>query len=218
MNKLNEISETAHFIITTAKCADISTLSGEVTFYIAGSGDVRIYWCGICIQFHRLKPHKNEDWSDLYGKKYRCRYAYFFDNTQRTITISGGNITHLSCRGNEITSLLAHNCPALEMLDCGDNQLTALDVCDCPALNELDCSFNQLSATALDALFETLRNSADDDDNEITIHDNPGAADCNRSIAEGKDWTVIAEAKTFEEICAEFGVILEKKCVKSYKK
>ena len=100
MNTLNKISETANFTITTAKCGDISTLSGAITIYIAGSGDVRIDWGGSFTQFQRLSTHNDEDWSDLYGKKYRCRFTYFTDDTPRIITISGGNITHLSCRRN----------------------------------------------------------------------------------------------------------------------
>ena len=52
-----------------------------------------------------------------------------------------GNVTYLKCTINELTSLDANGCAALEYLRCDDNPLTSLDVSGCTALETLNCSF-----------------------------------------------------------------------------
>jgi hypothetical protein len=52
----------------------------------------------------------------------------------------------------------------------------------------LHCSFNQLTSAALNNLFETLPGNTEA--KSIHIGDNPGTEDCNRSIAEEKEWLV----------------------------
>ena len=107
-------------------------------------------------------------------------------------------LTSLNCSGNKLTSLDVSACTALIALRCYRNKLTNLDMSACVELTKLDCHDNQLTSSALNTLFETLCYSLDYYD-KIPIYDNPGAADCNASIAEDKGWTVFVKAKEFEE-------------------
>ena len=59
------------------------------------------------------------------------------------ITIRG-DVTALSCRDSELTSLRVSGCPSLTRLDCGENKLTSLDVSQNRALQKLLCHKNRL--------------------------------------------------------------------------
>ena len=61
----------------------------------------------------------------------------------QTITIRG-DVTALSCRDSELTSLRVSGCPSLTWLDCGENKLTSLDVSQNRALQKLLCHKNRL--------------------------------------------------------------------------
>jgi hypothetical protein len=55
----------------------------------------------------------------------------------------------------------------------------------------LYCGGNQLTATALNIVFTALPNrSGEEYWGDIWISGNPGAAACNRAIAENKGWSV----------------------------
>jgi len=77
-------------------------------------------------------------------------------------------------------------------LYCSKNNLRDLKV-NCEYLKILDCSNNNLCKCALNDLFESLhsKNSEFYEGKTVTITGNPGAADCDRTIAEKKGWTVI---------------------------
>ncbi|UTC78996.1 leucine-rich repeat domain-containing protein [Treponema sp. OMZ 799] len=61
-----------------------------------------------------------------------------------TKVILKGNITGLSCDGNNLTSLNVQGLTALQKLSCSANKLTELNVQGLTALQELWCSGNQL--------------------------------------------------------------------------
>ena len=97
-------------------------------------------------------------------------------------------LKELICYYHELTELDVSQNTALKVLDCRYNELTYLDLSQNTELEELLCDNNQLTAEALNALFTTLH------DNNfrkiIYIDNNPGAANCDPSIAERKGWIV----------------------------
>jgi len=105
-------------------------------------------------------------------------------------------LTYLQCTGL-LTRLDVSRNTALTHLICVSDQLTSLDMSKNTVLAFLSCS-GQLSSSALNALFGTLHSNnttyiVDMDKvapKHIRISSNPGAADCDRSIAERKGWTV----------------------------
>ena len=94
----------------------------------------------------------------------------------------------LCCGNNDLTSLNLSNNTNLKELTCFYNELTSLNVSKNVNLKYLDCSFNDLTGSALDALFEMLNSF--EERKFISISNNPGAKDCNKSIAETKGWKV----------------------------
>ena len=125
----------------------------------------------------------------------------FWDNKITTLDISTNTaLEHLSCSDNPLTELDVSRNTALKSLSCRNNQLTTLDVSRNGTLVYLYCDGNQLTADAINNLFGTLH---DDTvmietwekgeviaSRTIYISNNPGTADCDRSIAERKSWTV----------------------------
>ena len=111
-------------------------------------------------------------------------------NTQlTTLDVSNSTaLTKLSCSSNQLTTLDVSKNTALEKLDCYNNQLTSLVLNNNDALYSLDCTNNQLSTKALNALFESLNSVSDE--KALYMIGNPGADDCDRSIAEKKAWRV----------------------------
>jgi Leucine-rich repeat (LRR) protein len=95
-------------------------------------------------------------------------------------------LTELNCSGNQLTNLDVSNNTALTTLHCSRNVLSILDVSLNHMLIKLNCSFNELSVTALDDLFEMLPIV---EAGSLDIENNPGTADCDKSIAEDKGWT-----------------------------
>ena len=93
-------------------------------------------------------------------------------------------LEYLYCYNNQLTELDVSNNSMLTSLNCSGNQLTELDVSYNSMLTYLNCSGNNLNATALNNLFNSLRNNG----GMISIGDNPGTDTCDRSIAENKGW------------------------------
>ena len=93
------------------------------------------------------------------------------------------------CSYNQVTYLDVSN--ATELLDfyCNNNQLTTIDTGINPLLRSFKCEYNLLSASALNDLFEKLPIKVYGI-KSINITGNPGAGDCNVSIAEDKGWFV----------------------------
>ncbi len=102
-------------------------------------------------------------------------------------------------KSTALTGLIIDNCllttlnlsenTALGALYCEGNQLTGLDVSNNAELVYLSCSWNRLTASALNDLFRSLPDKTDTGHTgNINIYSNPGASDCDFSIAMGKGW------------------------------
>jgi len=120
--------------------------------FMAGRGTVTIDWGDGTVENHPLIAADEGDMDDF------MYYRTYSSSTPRTVTISGGTITHFMCFENELTHLDVSKNTALEMLVCADNLLTSLDVSKNTALEVLACSDNMLTSldvsknTALEAL------------------------------------------------------------------
>ena len=133
----------------------MTTSRNTVKIYLAGSGDVTIDWGdGSEIITYTLKEYKAR-WFRI-RNEYRNDYA---DETFRTITITGENVTHLDCSGNQFTSLDVGKNTTLTFLDCRFNRLTSLDVKNNTKLSKLICQGNQL--TSLDVSNNTALTGLD---------------------------------------------------------
>jgi len=105
----------------------------------------------------------------------------------------------LICDDNQLTALNVKGLASLAHLNCGKytytpeglgNHLTRLDVSGCTSLSIFNCENNLLSGKALNDLFETLHTNGISATKEILISHNPGATECNKSIAESRGWQV----------------------------
>ena len=108
-------------------------------------------------------------------------------NQLTTLNVSRNTkLTSLDCSENQLTTLNVSRNTKLTSFYCSENQLRTLDVSHNNELKYLSCYSNKLTAAALNDLFRTLHNYG----GFIFIWDNPGASDCDFSIAEGKGWNV----------------------------
>jgi len=62
---------------------------------------------------------------------------------------------------------------------------------------KLCCYRNELRRTAIDALFDTLHGYPAEEQKLVSIVDNPGQDDCNKSITKDKGWSV---GRCFHEV------------------
>ena len=131
---------------------------GVVKINLKGSGTVIIDWGNDMIDNTQMPPSGVLALSRTYLSK-----------SNRTITIHGQHITHLKCKGNQITSLDASNNSALKSLQCSKNQLMYLDVSKNTALTNLVCDRNQL--TNLDVSKNTALTFLTCDKNQLTSID-----------------------------------------------
>jgi len=121
------------------------------------------------------------------------------DNNQlKSLDISKNiKLMFLACGRNQLTHLDVSKNIVLWDLWCNKNQLTDLDVSKNIALGgHLNCSNNNFSENALNALFETLHDKAIEY-KVISIFENPGTENCNKTIAEKKGWEVIDKEKSY---------------------
>jgi Leucine-rich repeat (LRR) protein len=105
----------------------------------------------------------------------------------KELKIEGTSLKTINCSAGSLISLNVSKCTALTSLNCGSIQLTSLDVSKCTALTSLDCYSNQLTSSALNSLFRSLPTTSY---GYIGIYSNPGALDCDKTIAENKGWNV----------------------------
>jgi hypothetical protein len=70
----------------------------------------------------------------------------YVDGTSRILRIKAGELSTLSCKGQQITALDVSKSPSLTWLDCSYNRLSELDVSYNAALRRLDCGRNLLNA------------------------------------------------------------------------
>jgi len=107
---------------------------GHVKISLKGSGTVVIDWGNGKIDNDQMPSSGLVVLSHTYWNK-----------SNRTITIYGQHITHLICKGNQITSLDVSNNSALKSLQCSKNQLMYLDISMNTALTNLVCDRNRLA-------------------------------------------------------------------------
>ena len=74
------------------------------------------------------------------------RVDFRLKDTGQDVIIKGHDIIKLFCNENQLTSLNAQGCTALQELYCYNNQLTSLNVQGCTALQGLHCNDNQLTS------------------------------------------------------------------------
>ena len=103
------------------------------------------------------------------------------------------SLIFLNCRANQLTALDVSMNTAIESLEACRNQITKLDVSPNSALRVICCKDNQLTTSALNDLFGSLPYIPKGTWASINFggtppNHNPGALDCERSIAEGKGW------------------------------
>jgi len=112
----------------------ITFTGGQITIYLSGSGSAVIDW-GDGMQTVSLTDNSTGT---------ECNKTYP-DATNRTLVISGENITGLRCNGNQITELDVTENSALTALECSDNNLNSLNIDANTTLKELHCDNNQLT-------------------------------------------------------------------------
>ena len=139
-------NKTAKCEITVAEGMSMTTTenTGEMKFYIAGSGKFSIFWDEGKIETKELSECNSSDWNSLQSK-YEYKHVYS-GTAERSVTIAGGNITHLICSRLKLNSLVVSDNTALTLLDCSDNQfLTTLDVSNNKKLTQLYCNYNKIT-------------------------------------------------------------------------
>jgi Leucine-rich repeat (LRR) protein len=107
--------------------------------------------------------------------------------SDKLTVIGGENLKSLSTGNGKLTTLDVSKCTSLTYLDCRNNQLTSLDLSGCTSLTSLYINNNQLTSSALNSLFSSLPVN---NGGSIYIVGNPGASDCDKSIATSKGWYV----------------------------
>jgi len=112
----------------------MTTDAHQITLFLSGNGTAEIDW-GDRKETVTLAVN-------LAGPAIVRTYS---SATERTITISGNNITGLSCNANQITVLDISKYPALTELRCAENSIEVLDLENNTALGVLDCTANQLT-------------------------------------------------------------------------
>lgn len=116
-------------ITLTIENSDFASIS------IKGSGNITIYWGD---RTSNIYPIEND-----YTKPYTHQYS---KSSEKTITITGDNITGLECSTMQLARLDVSRNPNLIDLDCYANNLTSLDVSKNTKLTDLCCNGNQLTS------------------------------------------------------------------------
>jgi hypothetical protein len=107
----------------------------EVKIGMEGTGEAKIDWGdGEC-----------EDYPLSLKSRKRISHQYADSSDSRTITISGVDVSGLSCYGNKLTELNVSENKKLWSLNCRKNKLTSLDVNRNIELSKLNCSENKLT-------------------------------------------------------------------------
>jgi len=132
-------------------------------------------------------------------RQLRCSY-----NPLTILDISRNyELIYLDCDHLQLATLDLSKNTSLRYLYCDNNQLATLDVSKNTSLVYLMCRYNQLTTSALNVLFEALPDLTDLTSNTkagplipqfpLAIIGNPGASDCDVSIAEKKGWEIYEE-------------------------
>jgi len=112
---------------------------GGLTIILAGSGKVTIDWG----DGSKKEEHTLSEFYTTWTSEHRFSHSYA-SGLVRTISITGENVTHLSCFDIGLTSLEIGQNVALTHLYCSRNQLSSLNVISNIALTTLYCYDNQI--------------------------------------------------------------------------
>ena len=152
--------------------------AGEVSFFIRGKGEATIDWGDNSpVDTITLSPQNTYH---LYDQLTEYTVTITADgiiefncimrgNTVKKLELNAPTLQELRCKFNELTTLDASKCTALEVLECGYNQLKNLDVIKNTALKELACEYNQL--TSLDVSKNTALKELVCEYNQLTSLD-----------------------------------------------
>jgi len=182
----------------------MTTLASEVSFDIlAGSSN-------ITVNFGDGKESNTDDafydevsnlltFSHSYSSASEHRititdHSIALSSTKVTSEYSDDAILHVDFAKNQLTALDVSSCPELRVLHCSYNHIMTLDLSHNIWLSYVFCDNNQLTASALNDLFKTLHNNSEQLLKFIKFSDNPGANDCDFSIAEEKGWKRFKES------------------------
>ena len=116
----------------------VTSKSGAVSIILRGSGSASINWGDGKSDTYTLSATVNKT----------CSHNYT-NSTSRTITITGNNMTYLSCDNIQATGLNVSGNTALENLSCSTNLLKTLSVSGFSKLVSLQCQSNQLTSLTL---------------------------------------------------------------------
>ena len=179
----------------------ITTEIQSSSFYLCGNGVATVDWGDGSekvsqtlsengIRFQYKYPNASIRTITINGDNitslFRDSYDYIFATTTSLDVSLCTELTELIIQSSQLTILDVSKNTALTRLKFNYSPLTSLDVSKNTALIDLDCSGNQLTSSALNALFGTLHSNPGE--KIITIWQNPGTNDCDRSIAEKKGW------------------------------
>ena len=114
---------------------------GDLTISLAGSGKVTIDWG----DGSKKEAYTLSEYFTTWLSEHKYSHTYL-KGSDRTITITGDNITHLNCYDIGLTSLEVGKNVALTYLSCSNNQIKNLDVSGNKELQLLTCAFNQLTS------------------------------------------------------------------------
>ena len=137
----------------------------NIGLLIAGFGTVTIDWGdGEEIKTYTLEAYDERTWGNYYNYRvYGVFSTYSNPSTPHTITLTGGNITHLDCSGNRfISHLNISKNSTLKFLICRRCQFSELDISNNTTLQHLDVSDNRLTSLKVSnntALIEFFCNS-----------------------------------------------------------
>jgi len=118
----------------------------EIVVSLRGTEIATVHWGEGLDETRELNPNNYTRFSQS-----------FTTNEHRTITITGGNITHLICTRQELSSINVSKNAGLKYLDVTGNQLTFLDVNKNAGLIELNVSNNKLATLDFSRLTALVR-------------------------------------------------------------
>jgi len=199
-NKITSLDVSSNSALTYLSCS----YNKLTSLNVSGNPELTNLDCR-CNQLKTLDVSNNTALTDLVCFGNQLKILDVRNNTALTNLACNGNLltaldvskntalTNLTCNGNLLTTLDVSNNIKIRNLECAGNQLTNLNANGNSELNDLDCSYNLFTTSALNDLFRTLPDKSDTSakNNYIYISGNPGASECDHSIAEEKGWRVV---------------------------
>jgi Icc-related predicted phosphoesterase len=173
-NKLSALDVRNNASLITLDCSENQLRNLDVS----KNSDLKVLWCN-GNQLNNLDVSKNAMLTELY-----C-YRNLLSNLNVT---NNTRLVWLNCYQNRLSSLDLSKNVVLRRLDCYENRLKTLDFSNNAALMWIVCCDNQFTTQTLNASIASLPRSSVPA--KIYVAGNPGEKDCDRTLGEGKNWTV----------------------------